>query len=357
MLPIGTNAKYANGHLIYLRENVLVAQPFDTRQLALTGSPTPITEQVELIGSRSAAFSVSANGVLMYQPASVAGTQLVWFDRDGRQIGIVGEPGNYGDLALSPDGRRAAVSMLSQATNTRDIWIVDLERGVRTRFTFSGVSDEVSPIWSPDGSRIIFASTRAGHFDLYQKSTSGDGAEELVYADNQEKYPHAWSPDGSAILFSTYEGLGSLHLLPLDEDGREPVRLAAQVSDARVSPDGEWILFDSSESGRVESYVAPLSGGGKTQVSSEGGSASRWGRGGREILYMRDNMLMTVPVEPLDGDIRMGPARPFLQVRPGGPRSFYDVSPDGERILLNTLRSEASSSITLVQNWHAALAP
>ena len=141
--------------MIFLRDTTLMAQRLDLDRLVLTGEPRPVAEQVELNGPASATFTVSDAGLLAYQPAAGRGSQLVWLDRDGRQLGTVGDAAQYGDLELSPDGRQAAVSVLDTATNTRDLWVFDVARGVRTRFTFDP-GDEVLPIWSADGTRMFF---------------------------------------------------------------------------------------------------------------------------------------------------------------------------------------------------------
>jgi eukaryotic-like serine/threonine-protein kinase len=354
-----SHAMYAQGHLLYLRDNVLVAQPFDTSRLALTGVPTPLTEQVELIGAWSAAFAVSETGVLAYQPAA-GGSQLVWFDREGRQLDALGEPASYGDVELSPDGQRAAVSVLDRTTNTRDLWVFDVVRGVRTRFT-SHPAEDISPIWSPDGREIIFASNRGGNFDLYRKSASGVGVEELVFGSQSEKYPTSWAPDGRSILYWTFdlETAGLWQLLLEGEDASRSRRiLPSPVSQGRLSPDGRWISYYSPESGRWEVYVVPFPrASGKWQVSSVGGTFSRWRSDGREIFYAgRDNRLMAVTVDGDGEELEVGPARPLFEARPVGRGLFFDVSPDG-RFLVNSQRGEhLASSIVLLQNWRATLA-
>ena len=206
----GSIAKYSQGHLLFVQDDRLVAQPFDPDRFTLSGEPRSIAEQIELIGSSSGAFSVSTGGVLVYQ-ASSPGSQLVWFDRDGRQLGAVGESGRYGDLELSPDGRKAIVSVLDPETNTRDLWMFDVARGVRTRFTFDP-ADDVAPIWSPDGTRVAFTSNRKGHFDLYQKAASGIGMETVLFADDKEKYPTSWLPNGSSLLYWTFDSAGTKDL-------------------------------------------------------------------------------------------------------------------------------------------------
>jgi Tol biopolymer transport system component len=360
LLDNGSSAKYSQGRLIFLQDKMLMAQPFDVDRLALTGEPRPVAEPVELNGPASAAFTVSETGVLVYQPAAVQGSQLLWFDRGGRQLGTVGDAAEYGDVELSPDGRRAALSVLDAAVNTRDLWVFDLARGVRTRFTFDR-GDDVWPIWSPNGTHIFFASNRRGHFDLYQKMATGVGTEELLFADGSEKYPTSSLPDGRSLLYWAFDADGAiLSVLPLTPEPKPTTFLPTPVGPGRLSPDGRWVTYSSAESGRSEVYVVPFPvASRKWQVSSAGGSQSRWRNDGKELFYAaRDNKLMAVSVEGRASGLDVGPPRPLFEARPVGPRSFYDVTPDGQRFLVNSLRSEGlSSSITVVQNWSAAQKP
>ena len=197
-----SNAWYSRGYLFFLRNTTLVAQPFDVERLTLSGGAIPIVEQVQRpqFGPPSGAFSVS-DRVLAYQTGLDARgfpTQLTWFDRSGKTIGAVGEQADYGDVEISPDGTRAAVSELDPGTG-RDIWIFDLARGIPTRFT-ADPADEYASVWSPDGSQIIFNSRRKGHLDLYRKASSGAGVEEAVLVDTADKSPMSWSSDGQFVL-------------------------------------------------------------------------------------------------------------------------------------------------------------
>lgn len=357
----GASARYADGHLLFVRENTLLAQPFDLASLALTGEAVPVAEPVELVGSSSAAFSVSDTGMLVYQPVD-RGSQLVWVDREGRQLAAVGEPAEYGDVELSPDGRRAVVSVLDAATNTRDLWMIDTERGARTRFTFDP-GDDVVPAWSTDGSRILFASNRRGHFDLYEKQAGGMSPETPIYEDGTEKYPTSWAPDGASAMFWSFDPEGArLSILPMTDaqEGRRPAPFLEGFANAgRISPDGRWVTYYSAESGRPEVYVVPFPApSARWQVSITGGSLPRWRADGKELFYAgRDNRLMAVPVAVTPDGFDVGPARPLFDARPVGPRAFYAVSPDGQRFLVNSVRGDAQSSITVVQNWRAAVRP
>jgi Tol biopolymer transport system component len=356
----GSIAKYADGRLLFVRDNRLLAQAFDTRTFTPSGEPAVVAEQIELIGPSSGAFTVSAAGVLAYQRSSGPGSQLVWFARDGRQLGALGEPGRYGDLELSPDGSQALVSLLDPTINTRDLWMIDVERGVRTKFTFDR-ADEVSPIWAPDGTRVAFTSNREGHFDLYQKAASGIGSEVLVLADDNEKYPTAWLPNRNAIMFWTFDENGTrLSLASLEGEEAPETVLDGSVNQGRLSPDGRWLAYYSGQSGRLEVYVVPYpEASDRWQVSINGGSYPRWTRGGREILFAGpDNRLMSVAVEPRGNRLSVQTPVPLFDVRPVTPRSFFAPAPEGDRVLVNMQQSDSrSTSITVVQSWSAALRP
>ena len=359
LIDHGSSVAFSQGHLVFLRDNRLVAQPFDLDRLELTGDPKPITEQVELAGPSSTPFSVTESGVLAYQPASGPGSQLVWLDRDGRRLGTLGEPADYGDIVLSPDGRRAAVSVLDAAVNTRDIWVFDISRGVRTRVTFDP-SDDVAAAWSPDSTRLVFASNRAGHFDLYRKAAAGIGNDELIFQDESEKYPTAWSPDGRSVLYWTFGSEGAqVRLLTLGAESSTGF-VGPPANPVRLSGDGRWAAYSSTESGRSEVYVVAFpKPSEKWQLSNAGGSLPQWRGDGREVFYAgRDNRLMAVSLEVRGSELQVGAPQALFDVRPVGPRSFFDVMPDGQRFLVNSRRTDSlSSSITLLQNWTSLTPP
>ena len=377
LVPGGSNAKYAEGHLLFLREQTLMAQPFDVERLELTGAAVPIADDVAIGGLTgiSGGYSVSETGVLAYQTGQVVvggpadtSTQLVWFDRSGRAIGALGDQADYGDLELASDGKRAAVSLSDRARRTRDIWLVDLARGLRTRFTFDPAYER-SSVWSPDGNRVVFNSNRKGSMDLYQKASSGSGAEEELLIDSRDKSPTDWSPDGRFILFevSATGATADLWVLPLFGD-RKPFPFLQTPFDevsGRFSADGRWIVYASDESGRSEVYVAPFPGQGETpgskwQISTTGGAQPRWRNDGKEIFYLApDKRLMAVAVNGQGSAFERGAVRSLFDTRAPltiNPRSAYDVSPDGQRFLVNTLVDEdAAAPITLVVNWPALL--
>jgi Tol biopolymer transport system component/predicted Ser/Thr protein kinase len=359
------NAIYTQGYLLFLRETTLVAQPFDARRLMLTGDAFPIAERIRTSTSTQpyGYFSASENGALVYQTgAETADSQLLWFDRSGKQIGALGDPAAYNALELSPDGKRASVNIPDEAGKGQDIWLYDMARGLRTRFTF-GPANVSGSVWSPDGSRIVFNSRRKGSFDLYQKASSGAGSEEKLLEDNLDKYPDSWSPDGKFML---YESLGSsrnsnLFDLPLTGDRKPFPLLQTQFgeSNGRISPDDRWVAYNSNESGRNEIYVAPFPGpGGKWQISNTGGVYPRWRHDGLEIFYLTpDNKLMAASVNGKGAGFEVGAIKPLFATRIATRGSYqYDVSADGQRFLVNTYPEQATSApITVVLNWTAGL--
>jgi eukaryotic-like serine/threonine-protein kinase len=299
---------------------------------------------------------------LAYQMgAETASSQLVWFDRTGKQLGALGDPAAYTDLELSPDGKRVSVSIPDEGKG-RNIWIYDVARGLRTRFTFDP-ADQLTSIWSPDGGRIVFNSRRKGSLDLYQKAASGAGNEEMLLEDNVDKFPASWSPDGKFIL---YVGSGpsrsnDLFVLPLTGDRKPFPFLQTQFSESegRISPDSRWVAYVSNESSRNEIYVASFPGpGGKWQISSGGGNYPRWRRDGSEIFYLApDNKLMAASVNSKGASFEVSAVKPLFATRIAFRGSYkYDVSPDGQKFLIDSAPEQATTSpLTIVLNWEAGV--
>jgi Tol biopolymer transport system component len=354
---------YTQGHLLFLRGTTLMAQPFDTRHLVLAEDAFPIAEQIQVqnaTGPGFGLFSASSSGVLAYQTGiGTTATQLVWFDRTGKQVGTLGDSATYADLVLSPDEKRAFVSISDG--QQRDIWAYDVARGLRTRITFDP-ADELNSVWSPDGSRLVFNSRRKGHLDLYQKASSGAGTEEVLLEDNRDKSPQSWSPDGRFILYirSGPPTGDDLFVLPLSGD-RKPVpflQTPFNEYDGQFSPDGRWVAYGSDESGKDEVYVAPFPGpGGKWQISTAVGTLPRWRRDGTEIFYLApDNKLMAAAVNGKGSSFEVGAVKPLFETRALDPtRNRFAVSADGQRFLINTDPQTTSAPITVVLNWAAGL--
>ena len=362
-----SNAVYAQGHLLYLRDNTLMAQPFDTGKLTTTGEAVPVAENVPTYTSpsRRAGFSVSATGLLAYATGASGGvSRLVWKDRQGKMLGNLGEPtGQIGNLELSPDQKSAAASIRSTQL---DLWLYDIARGIPTRFTFDPKSD-AEPVWSPNGKMLYFQSNRKGTFDLYRKASNGTGSEELVYEDALAKNPNSISPDGKTLLFHRPEGKtgNDLWTLPLQEtpgstkiEPRVFVQTPFNEQRARFSPDGQWVAFQSLESGRPEIYAVPYPGpGGKRQISPEGGASPRWRKDGKEIFFATtDGQLMAAEVAARNGTLEVGQVQKLFDGIVTSRGTLYDVSPDGQKFLVvDDGTTAAARPLTLVQNWTALL--
>jgi Tol biopolymer transport system component len=368
----GSNALFAQGHLLFLREGTLMVEPFDAARLVVTGEAVPVAEQVQSVlnSGTVGVFSVSSNGMLAYRTGTrFNGLRLTWFDLSGKPGATVGAPGNFNSFRLSPDGKRVVASV-AEPGNT-DIWIYDISSGLRKRLTFDPALD-IDPVWSPDGRSIAFRSNRNGQFGLYRKSADLTGNEELLYADNADKSLTSWSGDGKFLLYSRIDSKTGNDLwgLPLTaERPGEPLKpfrvLQTPLNEqlAEFSPDGKWIAWTSSESQGVEVYVAPFlsasSGlGSKRQVSTAGGRLPRWRQDGKELFYMASDLrLMAAEVIFKGGTLEIGQVRPlFTATDVTGGTPFYDVSPDGQHFLFRRFSDEKSSEpLTLIQNWTAAL--
>jgi eukaryotic-like serine/threonine-protein kinase len=366
LIPGGSNAMYTPGYLLYMSNDSLMARPFDAKGFALTGEAVSLAEGVALGGSsgRNGAFSVSQNGVLAYQTATgPIRSELVWFDRQGRRIGTIGERADYGDFELSPDGTRVAVSVLVPGRNTRDLWIYDVARDVRLRMTVDPAND-TAPVWSPDGATIVFSTNRDKTAGLFQKASTGIEAEHSILQSDHDLRPWSWSHDGRFVLYSADDAPPAnldLLLLPLFGDRKPMPFLATPFGEARArfSPDDRWVAYTSNEGQRPGVYVAPFPKADRIYpISPRGGSWPHWRQDGKRIFYLgEDNMLMNAEVNGEASTFSVVGVTPLFKIDPRqGPRYPYDVTPDGERFLVNTpVEQPESPPIAVVVNWMAAL--
>ena len=358
-----TNAAYAAGRLLFMRDSTLMAQFMDPETGELRGQAERVAEDVLVDGTIwRAGFDASGAGLLAYAAGGQIPAQAAWYDRSGKELGTVGEKVfNLNSVRLSPDGTRLATEA---GDANSEIWINELKRQVNTRLTFgSGASS--TPVWSPDGRWIAYIGVR-GRNNLYRKATNGMGQEEvLLEGDNLNRAPSDWSPDGKSLLFGTgdFASSGQIWLLPLEGD-RKPVSLVQGnfvAANARFSPDGHWVAYNSTESGRPEVYVMPFgSGAGKWQVSGAGGVLPVWRHDGKELFYWSlDNNLVSVPVQLKKDAVEVGAPHTMFRLRNPqgnvGLISPYDVTGDGQRFVVIETPQLASKPITLVTNWTAEL--
>jgi serine/threonine protein kinase len=343
------------GWLVRVRQGRLVAQRFDARRSQLVGDLVQLAEGLEIDQNTMAgSFSVSASGTVAWRSGGHDRKQLIWFNRSGRDLGAFGGPdeSNLLNPELSPDGKRAAIS--HGPVGSGNIWMQENTR--LSRFTF-GPGDDRYAVWSPNGDRVVFASSRKGNYDLYQKPSDDSGSEQLLLQSAETKRPNSWSPDSQFILYNSDQNSGDLMVLPLTGN-RKPFPFSVTPFSERqgvFSPNGKWVAYQSNESGRNEVYVRPFLGpGGKRQVSTEGGNSARWRADGKELYYVAlDKKLIAVPVVVREAAFAAGKPEALFQthIATSVNKPQYDVASDG-RFLINTILSDASTEpIHLLLNW------
>jgi len=338
-------------YLVFLRQGTLLAQRLDAERAALTGETFPVAEKV-------ARYSVAGTGLLTYATSGEETSQLTWMDRAGALLENVGEPvAGRVHPALSAGEKQVVLGGLSGANF--DIWVRDLVRGLATRFTFHPAA-EIFPVWSPDGSRIVFSSNREGSFDLYTKRTSGAGQEEPLLKTASNKAASSWSSDGRLLLYVELDPKTKQDLWVLPMEGeRKPVvflRTEFNEQDGAFSPDGKWIAYQSDESGRYEVYVQPYPAtGAKWQVSKDRGSAPRWRRDGKELFWLSEGGTLLAAEVTAGPAFQLATTRRLFETRIQDIFERYAVSADGKRFLIPLLvESDANRSLTAIQNWLAA---
>jgi serine/threonine protein kinase/Tol biopolymer transport system component len=364
LLDSVAGAVYASsGHLLFVRQRTLFAQAFDPVRLELAGNPIAVAEHST--DCACLGLSVSDTGSIAYRTTATAPErQFVWFDRSGNKIGTVGSPSNMASPSLSPDGQRVVGYRGNPVDGNVDIWVLDTKRGASTRFT-TDVGDDVAPVWSPHGDRILFSSNRSGTHNLYAKSANAGGNEELMLDTTQEKIAVDWSRDGRFVLFDNHDAQSSMDIWAFPLDGsRKPfpvVRTNFDELRGQFSPDGHWIAYQSDESGRDEIYVQHFPGPStKWPISPNGGSQVRWRPDGKELFYVAlDRRLMAVPFRTSnDGPPDVGAPEALFVPPIGGAvqqadfRPQYMVSSDGQRFLIATVEGGATPPITVILNWN-----
>ncbi len=357
LVSTDTNAVYASGYLLWMRGTTLMAQRFDPKKLRLSGEPSPVADPVgksAITGRMNVA--ASSNGLLLYSASG--SNQLTWLDSSGKPQGTLGDPNDYVIFRISPDGRRIAAAI---GNPTRaDLWLLDIQRGVSSRFTFTGTAHS-DPVWSPNGLTLVYRSRNS----LFRKDSSGAGEEQRVTDSAGIQSPTDWSRDGRLILFNQFTPGSSsdLFVLPVTPEGVSTGQLQAYLRtqfnerDGQFSPETNprWVAYTSNESGQAEVYVQAFpQARGKLQVSAGGGRFPRWGPGGRELFYVSLNdKLMAVDLKPGKDSLEASTPRELFPL-PTPTINFipYDVSPDGERFLVQAPPQQASA-LSVILNWPA----
>jgi len=354
-----SNAAYADpGYLLYVRDNALVAQRFDTRTYTLSGEPRTISDEVQYFPQTDLAlFGVATNQTLVVQTGKGADkSQFLWFDRSGKQVGAVGPSGLFANPAVSPDGRRVAFEQTDRDGRHVDIWIHELASDVVGRLTFGPGLNEL-PVWSPDGKEVVFGGLRKSSWALLDKKADGSGSERMI-GDSipSVEGPSDWSRDGKYLLsFKT----GELWYVSISDRQPKPLLQGNwAVRNAQFSPDGKWIAYSSSETGNSEIYVSPFpNADSKWQVSRGGGQEPRWRRDGKELFYLSaEGKMMAVSVRA-GGNFEAGSPVTLFKAHLRQPisvldRVSYDVTADGQRFLINTKVDEPNAApLSVILNW------
>jgi serine/threonine-protein kinase len=355
-----------SGHLVYARGGGLYAAPFDARRLEVTGSPLKVADGVFMSTNTGAAyFTVSRNGALAYAVGRAEGGErsLVWVDRQGKATPLPLPVRSYLFPRISPDGKQLAIEV--EGTN-HDLYTYDFERAVMTKMTTDGLSH--APVWTPDGKHIGFRSWRAGTMTMWWMPADRSGPEERLTTIGSRQSAVGFSPDGRYMTFNQMEpGKGSdVWILPLVGERKPQPFVQSKFGEGsgRFSPDGKWVAYCSTESGRPEVYVQPWPGPGpKIQISAEGGSDPVWRRDGRELFYRVGDKMMAVAVTTQVG---FKAAKPQLLWEghyshgmssscgpPGATSANYDVTNDGQRFLMvqDIDQDAVSTRVVVVLNF------
>jgi Tol biopolymer transport system component len=365
LFEIESTAIYASGHLLFHREGMLMAQPFDARARRTTAEAFPVVTDIATEGSRYGSVAASRDGVLIYARGSerLVG-QLTWFDRSGRPFTVVGEgPSMFLNIALAPEGRRiAAAATVGGGEPNREILVYENRQS--TRLTFEAGSDN-APLWSNDGKHIVYASQRGPLNTLRLKAADGATPDESLLEVSRVEgsvIPGSWSADGRFLLYTqsvaAEGGQQNIWVLPFAGD-RKPfpyLQTAASEIDPMFSPDQRWVAYTERTNAQSEVYVQPFPAtGGKFQISRNGGVKPVWRRDGKELFYLEpDGRLVAVAVDA-SGTFRAGSAEPLFQVSTlplGADGRQYAVSDDGKQFLVNVRPQQFfSTPLTVVVNW------
>ena len=370
ILPESTRFQFvAPAALLFVRDGVLLAQRLDPRELTTRGEPVPVASSVAGFGAVPSWgwFSSSATGRVAWMSGQTSTARLEWVDRDGKPLGTIGEPSQYGQIVLSPDDRRVAAE-IADSEGRYDIWVVDVARGVPSRLTTDPGNDR-DPVWSPDSQALVYSSDASGDQDLLRKGLQG--SEPAVPLPNDvgrtpgdRDIAKEWIREGNTLIYLTIGSERTLWTLSLDGDGPpEPLVKGFLVDRPRVSPDGRWLAYISQESGRYEVYVQPFGGRGeRVRVSVDGGAQPQWRGDGKELFFLSlDGGLMAVDVRPGGTELAVGipstlvPARDLRAVVQGPDYSDYGVTSDGQRVLVKRSLESTRERIHVLLDWPSLL--
>ncbi|PWB73780.1 hypothetical protein C3F09_04775 [candidate division GN15 bacterium] len=359
---VNSRIEYADGYVLYFKNELLVAHRFDPSRLQLVGEPVPVSGNVASISSAARAlFSVSEDGTLIYQKGLSGDLRsIIRLTRRGDSATTIGPLGRYSDFSLSPDNSRIAYGLESEQANAMDVWVRDLRRNVSSRLTF-GPAYNSWPIWKPDGTRVVFVSSRtAGHFSAWQRNANGTGADEKIFAhDTAEVGITSFSRDGATAVLQVYIGSSmDIWILPMAAGKAEPL-LTQPYDEWRgvLSPNGRFLSYQTNETGRPEIYIRELSPtGGKWQVSANRGLAPQWRADGSELYYVTPEFdFFAVPIS-YEGGLDIGTPVKLFNHRYiywyYNTLTPYAVTNDGQHFFVHSPAEQGNTAeFIVVQNW------
>jgi serine/threonine protein kinase len=376
-LLLGSNAAYAAGYLLFIRQNALMAQRFDPDRLQAHGDPSLLAGGIayDALNHRGS-FTAAVDSTLVYQTGiGYFGLIFRILDRTGKELTTfpASSPSEVPmQPRFSPDGQRIVTQSYDPGKSTRDLWIYEPERKLHTRFTFD-YALHFAPVWSSDGSRIIFNSNQKGHFDLYVKPANLSQPEQPILVSDTEKEPADWSRDGKFLLYLSSRitgdvtsgpvGLGDLWALPLNGEGKPFLFLSgsgARIGPARFSPDGRWVAYESNAGGSSQIYITSFPDHrGIWQVSTEGGVFPVWGPAGKELFFLNQDKLYIAEIAEQNGVPKPGSPKLLFDahgVGPGNVTNPFDVDGAGKKFLfISSVENTSTRPLTLVTNWTTTL--
>ena len=364
-----TNAVYASGYLLYMRGGTLLAQRFDESTLSVSGDPASVAEGIiNDAGFSLGVFSASQTGILAYQTGvGIAGARMVIVDRQGKELGHIGDIIEHFTMRISPDGKRIVQSIFEPRSRTQNLWMQDFTRGDITRFT-TGIDGAMFPVWSPDGRKVAYAhfgqgdETLSENYGIVVRSVADGSVDEILFESENFVAPTDWSPDGRALCVNisprftrvATQTQSDIWIQALDGDKkmRQFLESPYNETNGRFSPDGRWIAYTSDETGKREIYLRPYPGPGTAiKVSTSGGSSPVWRRDGRELFYINQtNKTMAAEIQSTGSSVTIGAVKELFARTP--IMAEYDVFPDGKRFLINRLIEPSETDpVTIVVNW------